>query len=69
MVFNDVAVLRLWSKSLKINCEKIYFFSKVTARITLYCVCLKSAQKLVVREKQIFWFVRKLNVRKKMGEN
>ena len=39
------------------------------ARITLYCVCLKSAQKLIVREKQIFWFVRKLNVRKKMAEN
>ena len=32
MLLKDVAVLRLWSKFLKINREKIYFFSKVAAR-------------------------------------
>ena len=38
VLLNDVAVLHLWSKSLKINCEKIYFFSKVIAhsQVLLY---------------------------------
>ena len=47
VLLNDVAVLRLWSKSLKINCEKIYFFSKVTARSQ---VLLYTAYALKVRK-------------------
>ena len=47
MLLNDVAVLRLWSKSLKINCEKIYFVSKVTARSQ---VLLNTAYALKVRK-------------------
>ena len=47
MLLNDVAVLRLWSKSLKINCEKIYLFSKVTARSQ---VLLYTAYALKVRK-------------------
>ena len=68
VLLNDVAVLRLWLKSLKINCEKIYFSSKVIAcsQVLLYTAYTK---KLVVHEKQIFWFAQKLNVRKKMREN
>ena len=69
MLFNDVAVLRLWSKSLKINCKKIYLLSKSFRGIIVYCVYLKSERKSVVREKQIFGFAQKLNVRKKMREN